>query len=88
MGAITKGGMVDIGPSTWWAPKGVARAYNESLAKLIGGSVREVRNGEDFVLRIGDKMPRLSDLLPQHEQAWLDAMEQYIRDSLAASQAE
>jgi hypothetical protein len=32
-------------------------------------------------------MPRLSDLLPQHEQAWLDAMEQYIRESLAASPA-
>jgi len=30
-------------------------------------------------------MPRLSDLLPHHEQAWLDAMEQYIRESLAAS---
>ena len=64
----------------------MARTYNESLAKLIGGSVIEVRDGKDFVLRIGNnKMPRLSDLLPQHEQAWLDAMEQYIRESLAAS---
>jgi hypothetical protein len=88
MGAIAKNGTVDIGPSTWWAPKPVARTYNESLAKLIGGSVIEVRDGKDFVLRIGNnKMPRLSDLLPQHEQAWLDAMEQYIRESLAASPA-
>lgn len=62
-------------------------SYNESLAKLVGGSVTEVRNGEDFVLRIEGKMPRLSDLLPQHEQAWLDAMEQYIRECLAGSLA-
>lgn len=87
MGAITKGGIVDIGPSTWWGNKAAARTYNETLAKLIGGSVIEVKNGEDFVLRVEGKMPRLSDLLPQHEQAWLDAMEQYIRESLAASPA-
>jgi hypothetical protein len=89
VGAITKGGIIDIGPSTWWGDKAAARTYNESLAKLIGGSVIEVKNGTDFVLRIKeDRMPRLSDLLPQHEQAWLDAMEQYIRECLTALPAD
>jgi hypothetical protein len=82
MATITKGGVVDTGPSTWWDRRALGQSYNEKLAKLIGGSVNE--KGE---LRIAGKMPRLSDLLP-HEQAWLDAMEQYIRDVLATEPPE
>lgn len=86
MGTISKAGLVDTGPSSWWGSKTAARTYSESLAKLIGGTVSKTL---DFGLRTGaQKMPRLSDLLPQHEQAWLDAMQEYIRDSLAASGAE
>ena len=79
---------MDTGPSSWWAPKEVARTYNESLAKLIGGAVNETGKKPDFGLRTGrGGMPRLSDLLPRLEQHWLDAMELYIRDSLADSSA-
>jgi hypothetical protein len=85
MGTITKGGIVDTGPSSWLPRRSPgSKRYNENLAGLIGGSVNESKNGDSFLLTAAGKMPRLSDLLPQHEQAWLDAMEQYIRDSLAA----
>jgi hypothetical protein len=86
MGTIDKGGIVDTGPSTWWNRRLLGRSYNEKLAKLIGGSVKETINGESGLRTAAGRMPRLPDLLPQHEQAWLDAMEQYIlRDSLADS---
>jgi hypothetical protein len=88
MGYVTKGGIVDTNPSTWWDRRSQGKTYNENLAKLIGGSVIDIRNGEQSALKTAaGKMPRLSDFLPQHEQAWLDAMEQYIRECLAASPA-
>ena len=81
MGTISRGGIVDPGPSSWL---GRGRTYNESIAKLIGGSVVDSTHEESsYVRNAAGKMPRLSDLLPQHEQAWLDAMQQYIRESLA-----
>jgi hypothetical protein len=43
-----------------------------------------MKNGQLLARNAEGKMPRLSDLLPQHQQAWLDATEQYIRESLAA----
>ena len=86
IGAIAKAGFIDFGPSTWWGNKKAARAYNEAVAKLVGGSLIERQAGQDFVVRVGNnKMPRLSALLPQHEQAWLDAIQTYIRECLADS---
>jgi hypothetical protein len=84
MGTITKGGIVDFGPSTWWGTKTSARAYNEKLATLIDGFVLEVKDGAHCVLRTaGGKMPRLSALLPLHEQEWLNAIQTYIGENLA-----
>jgi hypothetical protein len=88
MGTIEKGGIVDTGPSTWGDRRSLGQTYNENLAKLIGGSVIEAKNGDAGLRTSTGRMPRLSDLLPQHEQAWLDGMERYIRESLAASQPE
>jgi hypothetical protein len=86
MVAIAKAGFVDFGPSTWWGNKRAARAYNETVAKLVGGNVIERNDGQDCVVRVGNnKMPRLSALLPDHEQAWLDAIQKYIRECLADS---
>jgi hypothetical protein len=88
MGTISKAGFVDTGPSTWFGREAVGRPYSESLARLIGGFVNEAGKKPDFGLRTGARrMPRLSDLLPQHEQAWLDAMEQYVRETLTTSTA-
>ena len=80
MGTIAKGGIVDTGPSTWWDRKPFGLSYNKVLAGLFGGVVKG--SGE---LRTADlKMPRLTDLLPQHEQAWLEAIEQYVQSNVAA----
>jgi hypothetical protein len=88
MGTITKDGYVDTGPSTWWGRKHIGQPYNLSLATRIGGRVNSAKGGEESALRTAaGKTPRLSDLLPQHEQVWLDAMERYIRESLADSSA-
>jgi hypothetical protein len=85
MGTISKGGFVDTAPSTWWGRRPWGQTYNETLAKRIGGLVTPSKNGEESALRTAaGKTPQLSDLLPQHEQAWLDAMEQYIRESQSA----
>ncbi|HTP36015.1 MAG TPA: hypothetical protein VMJ75_27760, partial [Candidatus Acidoferrales bacterium] len=86
MGSIAKGGFVDFEPSTWWGNKGAARAYNQTVARLVGGSLIERNDGQHFVVRVGNnKMPKLSALLPRHEQAWLDAIQRYIRECLADS---
>jgi len=84
LAAISKTGFVDFGPSTWWGKKEAARAYNETVAQLAGASVVERKEGQEFVVRMpGNKMPKLAALLPQHEDAWLAAMEKYIHDCLA-----
>ena len=91
MGSISRGGIVDTFFSFRFGRESPGKTCNENLAKLFGGSVVEAKNGEDSVLVLRTKagrMPRLSDLLPQHEHAWLDAMEQYIRETLAASPPE
>lgn len=82
MGNIRKNGFFDTSPATWWGRTAAGQVYNESLAKRVGGSVVASKNGEEANFRNATgKIPQLSDLLPQHEQAWLDAMEKYIHDS-------
>lgn len=83
MGYIEKSGIVVTEPSAWFGRKSQGLSYSETLAKLIGGNVFEAKNGDAGLRTAASKMPRLSDLLPQHEQAWLDAMEQYVRECLA-----
>jgi hypothetical protein len=88
LGTISKEGFIDTGPSTWWKRTGVGRKYNQTLANAIGGSVRDMKQGIESALRTeAGKMPRLSDLLPMHEQVWLDAMQQYVSDSFEAADA-
>lgn len=80
LGTIDKSGYLETGPSTWWDRTDIGHAYNERLAKLIGGFVREVRGGQESAVRTAaGRMPRLADFLPAHEQAWLEAMSDYIR---------
>ena len=50
------------------------------VAVLIGGQVREIKQGQESAVRTADgKTPRLSHLLPSHEADWLEAMTEYIR---------
>jgi hypothetical protein len=87
MGTIGKGGLVDTGFSKSFGRTSQGKTYNENLAKLIGGSVIDAKSEKHALRTKAGRMPPLSDFLPQHEQGWLDAMEQYIRESLAASPA-
>lgn len=90
LAVITKTGIVDTGFATFWGRKEHGgQTYNKTLATLIGGVVAQFNGGADSALRaVDNRMPRLSDLLPRHEQAWLDAMEQYVRDVSAQSAAQ
>jgi len=85
LGVISKSGAPDTGYLSAADPAS-RRAYNKKLKELIGGFVgSSEKNGLTWVRTAGNKsFPLLSDLLPQHEQAWLDAMEQYVKDCLAA----
>jgi hypothetical protein len=88
LAAVAKAGFVDFGPATWWGSRDAARTYLATVANLAGASVVERRDGQDWVVRVaGNKMPKLSVLLPQHEQAWLDAMDRYIRQCLSDAAA-
>jgi hypothetical protein len=80
LGTIDKSGFVDTGPSTWWGRSTIGRKYNDTLAALIGGLVSETRNGESAVRTAAGKMPTLYDFLPAHAPAWINAMEQYIKE--------
>jgi hypothetical protein len=80
LGTIDKAGYLDTGPSTWWDRTKIGRSYNEELASLIGGFVRDMKEGKESAVRTAaGKMPRLTDFLPAHEQAWLAAMSSYIQ---------
>jgi hypothetical protein len=84
LGTIDKSGFVDTSPSTWWNRNKNGRVYNEALAKRIGGFVREMKDGQESAVRTAaGKMPRLTDLLPVHEEAWLNAISDYTRSSFA-----
>jgi hypothetical protein len=79
LGTITKGGVVDTGPATWWDRSQIGRAYNETLAELIGGFVKAGSEENTSTVRIASgKFPRLSDFLPQHADAWLAAIDRYV----------
>jgi hypothetical protein len=82
LGTIDKSGFVDTSPSTWWNRSKIGRVYNEAVAKQIGGFVREMKDGQESAVRTASgKMPRLTDFLPAHEEAWLNAISEYIRAS-------
>lgn len=86
LATISKDGLIDTGPSTWWDRTNAGRRYGESLAAAIGGSVRSMKDGKEAALRTATgNMPRISDLLPVHEKAWLQAARQYIEDIFATA---
>jgi hypothetical protein len=81
LGSILKEGYLETAPSTWFGRTDAGRRYNETLASLIKGRVSETANLQESSLRTGNaKMPRLSDLLPGHRDAWKNAMESYIAE--------
>lgn len=84
LGTIRKDGFVDTGPATWWGRTELGRRYNQKLADMIGGFVKDMMNGEQSAVRTASgKTPRLADFLPLHEDAWLAAIEAYVREAFA-----
>jgi hypothetical protein len=82
LGTIDKGGFLDTGTASWWGRTDIARRYNEHLAAQIRGFVRDYNDGKESAVRTAaGKRPRLLDFLPAHEEAWLHAIERYIRES-------
>lgn len=80
LGTISKDGFVETSPSTWWGRTQVGRRYNETLASAIGGTVGDIKQGAESALRTAaGKTPRLSDLLPAHSEAWLQAIQRYVK---------
>jgi hypothetical protein len=77
LGAIFKGGLIDTWPAAYWQRTQAGRAYNETLAGLIGGRVKETSEGQTTLRTASNGMPRLSDFLPQHAEAWLEAIDNY-----------
>lgn len=79
LGTVRKDGFLDTGPASWWGRLPEGETYSATLAAAIGGKIGRMKSGTECTLRTAnDKTPRLTDLLPKHEDLWLDAMERYI----------
>lgn len=80
LATITKDGWVDTGPASWWGRRAWAEPYNAALAEAIGGQVKPMQGEAQIVLRTrSGKTPKLADLLPAHEQLWVEAIRDYVR---------
>ena len=82
-GYITKTGKLWTDPLSWTAPLEIAAQYNESLAQLIGGVAITNSTGAIQLTTNGTAAPLVNALLPQHAQAWADAMARVIRAAAA-----
>ncbi len=60
-------------PAAWNLPEHVWRPYFDTLASLIGGHVIDEPNN-CFVALSGRSAPRITDLLPAHQEAWIAAI--------------
>jgi hypothetical protein len=78
LGYISKAGKLWTGPLAWTAPQAVALRYNQTLAELIEGKV--AAHEGIYLTSNGASAPKIGELLPQHAQAWADAMKQVIDD--------
>jgi hypothetical protein len=89
LAAIAKEGTIDTSPTTWWDRIDAGRRYNEALAKEIGGVAKEIKYGTEIALRMPDgRMPRVSDLLPKHEDGWLRAIQAYVAEMFDGAESE
>ena len=77
LGTVRKSGHLDTGPATWWDRAGPGQVYAETLAALIGGTIKV--EGNQSVLRTATgKTPYLSDLLPHYADSWIEAIDRYV----------
>lgn len=87
-GYITKHGKLWTDTLAWTAPAAVADEYNERLAELSGCVVARTASGSPYISTNGSSAPLVSVLLPEHADAWREAIEKAanaIRMSLASA---
>ncbi len=77
-GYVTRGAKLWTSTLAWTAPRDIALCYNETLAKLIGGTLAS--NGELYVSTNGTSAPLVTKLLPAHAEAWSEAMRRAIEE--------
>ncbi|MCZ8173019.1 MAG: hypothetical protein O9272_14895 [Brevundimonas sp.] len=77
-GYIDKQGKFWSNPAAWNTPEAIWRPYFETLSALIGGHVID-EPGNRYVAISGRSAPRITDLLPQHLDAWVAAIEATTR---------
>ncbi|MFC0588294.1 hypothetical protein ACFFF7_02595 [Novosphingobium aquiterrae] len=85
-GYIDKQGRFWTNPTSLNLPERVWRPYLETLAVLVGGYVVDQPTGP-FVAISSRSAPRINDLLPQHREALVEAIEKAVRDINEGSEA-
>jgi hypothetical protein len=92
-GSVYKSGLVDTDPANW-VPGGLGRrdigeAYQEALKTIVGGSLKQAKNGAGYTLRVvcpdGTNIS-LAELL-KHQDAWIELMKKTQAELAKAVQA-
>ena len=83
-GYIQKNGQFWTNPASWGVPEQAWKPYFESLASLIGGKV--VTGSENYVSIDGKSAPRIEQLLPRHQEAFVEAITRMLRAISDASE--
>jgi hypothetical protein len=76
LGYVARNGQLWTNPLSSTVPRDLALAYNERLAGLIGGIV--ATPNEIALTTNGKSAPKLSQLLPQHADAWAGAITELL----------
>jgi hypothetical protein len=78
IGYIQRDGRVQTNAVEWFAPPEIAQRYLERLASAIGGTVATSQH--HFVSLDGKSAPRIEQILPQHADAWREAIQALAGD--------
>lgn len=76
-GYIMKNGTFWPNPASWTLPEAIWRQYFEALAEMVGGDVIDEPSNK-YVAVNGRSGPRIEQFLPQHQDAWVAAIERVI----------
>lgn len=79
-GYIQKNGQFWPNPAAWNLPERIWMPYFEKLASFVGGRVID-EPGTKYVALAGSRSaPRIEQLLPAHQDAWVAAIAQVMRE--------
>jgi len=79
LGFIMRKGTFWPNPASGTLPEAIWRPYFEALARMVRGTVIDEPNSK-YVAVNGRSGPRIEQFLPQHQDAWVAAIEQVIAD--------